>query len=70
MSLEETIIKHVHTLPEPEQAEVLNFIEYLQIKAEKSKMKNWTDLSLSSAMCGMEHEQMPYSLEDLRETFL
>lgn len=70
MSLEEIIIKHVHTLPEPEQAEVLNFIQYLQIKAEKNKMKNWTDLSLSSAMRGMEYEQMPYSLEDLKETFL
>lgn len=69
MSLEETIIKHVHTLPKSEQAEAMNFIEYLQTKAEKREMKDWTDLSLSSAMRGMEDEETPYSLEDLKETF-
>ena len=69
MSLEETIIKHIHALPEFEQTEVLNFIEYLQIKAGKRERKDWADLSLSSAMRGMEDEQTPYSLEDLKETF-
>ncbi len=69
MSLEETIIKHVHALPESEQSEVLNFIEYLQTQAEKKERKDWTNFSLSSAMRGMEDEHMSYSLEDLKETF-
>ena len=69
MSLEETIIKHIHALPESEQAEVLNFIEYIQIKAGKRERKDWADLSLSSAMRGMEDEQTPYLLEDLKEIF-
>ena len=69
MSLEETIIKHIHALPESEQAEVLNFIEYIKIKAGKRARKDWADLSLSSAMRGMEDEQTPYLLEDLKEIF-
>jgi hypothetical protein len=69
MSLEKIIIQHVHALPESEKAEVLNFIEYLRTKIEKKERQNWTELSLSSAMRGMEDEQTPYSLDDLKESF-
>jgi hypothetical protein len=53
----------------PQQGEVLNFVEYLQAKAEKHERKDWSNLSLSSAMRGMEDEQTPYSLADLKESF-
>ena len=50
MILAESIIKHVQALPESKQVEVLDFVEYLRSKAEKQEIKDWTDLSLSSAM--------------------
>lgn len=69
MSLAEKIMKHVQTLPESKQVEVLGFVEYLRAKAEKQEIKDWTDLSLSSAMRGIEEEQTPYSLNDIKESF-
>ena len=69
MKLEETIIQQVHDLPETEKAEVLDFIKYLKAKIEKKELKDWNNLSLSSAMRGMEDEQSPYSLNDLKESF-
>ena len=69
MGLEETIIKHLHALSEPERAEVLNFVVCLRSKTEKQEDKDWSKFSLSSAMRGMEDKQTPYSLEDLKESF-
>ena len=69
MSLVETIIRHLQKLPEVEQAEVLNFVEYLQAKVRQQENKDWSDLSLSSAMRGMEDEETPYSQKDLKESF-
>ena len=66
MSLEDKIIEQVHKLPEDKKAEVLDFVEYLKSKTAE---KDWADLSLSSAMCGMEDEQSSYSLSDLKESF-
>ncbi|MBU2622619.1 MAG: DUF2281 domain-containing protein [Proteobacteria bacterium] len=69
MSLAEKIMEYVQTLPESKQVEVLGFVEYLRSKAEKQEIKDWTDLSLSSAMRGIEEEQTPYSLNDIKESF-
>lgn len=69
MTLEERIIQSMRELPEPEKGEVLDFIQYLKTKIEQRKKKDWMDFSLSSAMRGMEEEQMPYSLDDLKEYF-
>lgn len=66
MSLEDKIIQQVHDLPENKKAEVLDFVEYLKTKNEE---KDWSDLSLSSAMRGMENEDTLYSLDDLKESF-
>lgn len=60
MSLAEKIMKQVQTLPESKQVEVLGFVEYLRLK---------TGLSLSSAMRGIEEEQTPYTLNDIKESF-
>ena len=69
MSLAERIIQNVKTLPESKQIEVLDFVEYLRLRTEKEENIEWMDLSLSSAMRGMEDEESPYSLNDLKETF-
>jgi len=69
MSLTERIIKNVKTLPESKQVEVLDFIEYLRSRTEKEENIEWNNLSLSSAMRGMEEEVSPYSINDLKETF-
>jgi Protein of unknown function (DUF2281) len=50
MSIAEAIIKDVQTLSESKQVEVLDFVQYLRSKAEKQEIKDWANLSLSSAM--------------------
>ncbi len=69
MNLVEKIIKNIQVLPKSKQVEVLDFVEYLRSNVEKQERKDWTDLSLSSAMRGMEDEKSPYSLDDLKEIF-
>lgn len=66
MNLEEKILHQIHSLPESKKAEVLDFVEYLK---NKTGDEDWSDLSLSSAMHGMEDEDSPYSLDDLQESF-
>jgi len=71
MSLPETILKHIQEMPESLQAEILDFVEYLESKIKKDYKEeaDWSELSLSSAMRGMEEEYSPYSLADLKERF-
>jgi hypothetical protein len=70
MDLAEKIIQHVKSLPKVKQIEVLDFVEYLRAKGEKTtENEDWSAFSLSSAMHGMENEQSPYSLDDLKESF-
>ena len=74
MSLSEHIIKHLQNLPESFQAEVLDFVEYLEAKLNKGRKYNgeetdWSELSLSSAMRDMEEEYSRYSLSDLKERY-
>jgi len=69
MGLAEKIVEDIRTLPESKQIEVLDFVEYLKLKTEKDEELSWENLSISSAMRGMENEDSPYSLNDLRETF-
>lgn len=71
MTVAEKIIKHIKALPDEFQAEVLDFIEYLESKTQvvKEDSVEWGGVSLSQAMCGMESEDTPYSTDDLKETF-
>ena len=66
MSLEDRIIEQVQKLPEDKKAEVLDFVEYLRLKIDD---KEWSSLSLESAMSGMEDETSAYSLSDIKESF-
>lgn len=70
MTLTEKIIQHIQTMPEPLKAEVLDFVEYLELKIKKAdKEIDWSALSLSSAMRGLEKEATPYSISDIKERF-
>jgi hypothetical protein len=74
MRVSEKIYEEVTKLPEPLQAEVLDFIHYLASKVNRdipaTDEPSWAGLSLALAMRGMEGEDDPaYSIEDLRETF-
>jgi hypothetical protein len=74
MAVAEKVYQSVLQLPEPFQAEVLNFTEYLLLKAQRAVVSEdesvWPSLSLALAMRGMEDEEMPeYTLADLKERF-
>lgn len=70
MAVTEEIARRVRKLPEPMQAEVLRFVEDLLSRSEgadaRPEDRAWADLSLRSAMRGMEDEDGPqYSEADL-----
>ena len=69
MTLDEKIQQYVQKLPRSFQEELLDFVEYLVMKAEQQEQNDWLSLSLSSAMRDMENELVSYSLADLRESF-
>ena len=69
MTLDEKIYQYVQKLPHAFQEELLDYAEYLLMKAEQQEKQDWTSLSLSSAMHDMEDEAVTYSLSDLRESF-
>lgn len=74
MVITERIQQCVQRLPASFQVEVLDFVEYLLAKAEREAVrqeeKDWSDLSLSFAMCGMEDEDTPmYTTDDLKVVF-
>ncbi len=70
MTLTEEIVHHIQTLPEFLKVEVLDFVEYLELKSKSGEKEiDWSALSLSSAMRGMEKETTPYTMDDLKERF-
>ena len=77
MTVIDKIHQRVRILPEPLQAEVLDFVEFLLSKktiklsddAQDFDDLEWSNLSLIMAMRGMEDEEEPYTIADLKETF-
>jgi hypothetical protein len=74
MNLSDRIQKHVQSLPASFQSEVLDFVQYLVSKAEREAArledKDFSSLSLSFAMHGMEDEETPlYAPSDLKVVF-
>lgn len=74
MLLSQQIQQDVEKLPVSVQAEVLDFVQYLVSKTARETTdvedKDWTALSLASAMRHMEDEGSPdYSTADLRVAF-
>lgn len=74
MLVAERIYQCVQKLPASLQVEVLDFVEYLLSKLERETAQpselDWSNLSLTLAMRGMEDEDTPtYTTDDLREVF-
>ena len=69
MTLDEKIQQYVQKLPRSLQEELLDYVEYLAMKADKQDQQDWESFSLSSAMQDMENESVSYSISDLRVTF-
>ncbi|WP_035985789.1 DUF2281 domain-containing protein [Leptolyngbya sp. KIOST-1] len=73
MTLAEEILHHLAALSEKEQAEVLNFVEYLEARSQEQRrrkdLQDWETFSLHAAMQGLENDPVDYSAADLKETF-
>jgi hypothetical protein len=73
MTTAEAIIRSLEPLPETARQEVLDFVEFLKRRRVHETPQDedtaWSELSLVSAMRGMEDEDSPYSLADLKESF-
>lgn len=69
MTLDEKIHLYTQKLPHEFQEEVLDFVQYLLMKAEQQEKADWASFSLSSAMRDMEDEPDLYQLSDLRIVF-
>ncbi|MBI4209379.1 MAG: DUF2281 domain-containing protein [Deltaproteobacteria bacterium] len=73
MYIAKKIYQDIRELSESAQAEVLDFIEFLRSKKTSrnaASNSEWSSLSLTSAMRGMEKEKSPqYNLKDLKEKF-
>ena len=73
MSTVEETVELMKRLPDKLQAEVRDFVEFLAARGggrAVERDKDWMNLSLSSAMRGMENEESPtYSPSDLTEVF-
>ena len=71
MTTSEAIVERLKLLPDPVQKEVLDFVEFLESKQAGSDVSDteWNRFSLASAMRGMEDENTPYTLHDLKVSF-
>ena len=70
MDIVERIIEELKSIPESDQTEVLDFVEYLKSKkSRKEEYSKWAQFSLDSAMRGIEEEPSPYGIEDIKEKF-
>ena len=73
MTTAEAIIQHLKSLPDSAQREVLDFVQFLESRrkglARREEDVAWSDLSLSSAMRGMEDEGALYTVADIKEPF-
>ena len=65
MVLNEKIQEYIRKLPDSLQEEMLDYLEFLLAKAEREN-KEWSYLSITSAMRGMEDEPDLYTLADLK----
>jgi hypothetical protein len=69
MTLEEKIAQYTRKLPYSFQQELLDFVQYLLMKAEQQEKQDWVSFTLTSAMRDMEDEPNLYSISDIRVAF-
>ena len=67
MSISDKIHKELELLPEDKQAKVLDFIKHLTEKQAEEEIEQWNKFSLSSALEGIEDDEVEYTLEDIKE---
>lgn len=66
MSVDKEIHRYLQDLPPEDQDEVLDFVKFL---SQKNQKHSWGDLSLESAMRGLEQEdETNYTKEDIKES--
>ncbi len=67
------ISEHVEHLPGDMQAEVLDFVQYLEAKRLNQEVelerKEFLEVSLKNAIKGMETGEIEYSEKDIKEHF-
>lgn len=64
MTIEEKIIQQIRGLPESRKTAVLEFVESMRDREESA----WSEFSLSHALRGMEDEETPYTIDDIKES--
>ena len=73
MTTTEAIVQRLKSLPASAQREVLDFVEFLESRRQEQTVREgevaWSAFSLASAMRGMEEEETPYTLADVKEAF-
>ena len=69
MNLTDKIFKKVQALPAEKQAEILDFVDFLEEKLAREDTQDWSAFSLASAMRGLEDEDDLYSEDDLKVRF-
>ncbi len=73
MTIAKQIFQYLAVLPEKEQREVLDFVEFLENRCRQQSQRledeNWSTLSLASAMQGLENDPVEYTSADLKEMF-
>lgn len=74
MAVAQQIQESVQRLPATFQAEVLDFVEYLLVKAEREALRQeeqeWSGFSLAAAMRDMaDEDDTQYTLSDLKVVF-
>lgn len=69
MTLDEKIYQYARKLPYSFQEELLDFVQYLLMKAEQQEKQDWASLSLSAATRDIEDEPDLYSMSDIRVAF-
>ncbi len=70
MNIVDKIYKELELLPEDKQSKVLDFIKHLSEKQlEEEEIEQWNKFSLSSALEGIEDDEVEYTLDDIKEKY-
>jgi len=69
MSISDKIHKELELLPEDKQAKVLDFIKHLTEKQAEEEIEQWNKFSLSSALEGIEDNEVEYTHDDIKEKY-
>ena len=69
MNISAKLLENINRLPESKQLELAAFVERLTQTADGEEELNWSDLSLTSAVRGMENKEFPYTVNDLKEVY-